>query len=80
MAEGLLRHYLQQSELCDRVVVCSAGTKTFQPGCRPDQRAQKVAAYRGINLGQIKARRVTKSDLVRSDMIFAMDEPTMRDL
>ena len=80
MAEGLLRHYLQQTELRDRVEVCSAGTQASQPGCRPDQRAQKVAAYRGINLGRIKARRVTARDLVRSDFIFAMDESNMRDL
>ncbi len=80
MAEGLLRHYLQQTELRDRVEVCSAGTKTSQPGCRPDQRAQKVAALRGINLGRIRARRVTERDLVRSDFVFAMDESNMRDL
>ncbi len=80
MAEGLLRHYLQQTELCDRVQVCSAGTQASQPGCRPDQRAQKVAALRGINLGKIRARRVTARDLVRSDFIFAMDESNMRAL
>jgi protein-tyrosine phosphatase len=80
MAEGLLRHYLQQTELRDRVEVCSAGTMASQRGCRPDQRAQKVAALRGINLGRIRARRVTVRDLVRSDFIFAMDESNMRDL
>lgn len=50
------------------------------PGCRPDQRAQKVAAARGINLAGLKARRVTERDLQRSDFIFAMDEANMRDL
>jgi protein-tyrosine phosphatase len=80
MAEGLLRHYLQQTEFADGVEVLSAGTRTSQPGCRPDQRAQKVAALRGINLGRIRARRVTERDLVRSDFIFAMDESNIRDL
>jgi protein-tyrosine phosphatase len=80
MAEGLLRHYLQQSDLRDRVEVNSAGTHTSQPGCRPDQRAQKVAALRGINLSRMRARRVTERDLVRSDFIFVMDDSNMRDL
>lgn len=80
MAEGLLRHNLQQTDLGERVDVRSAGTRTSQPGCRPDQRAQKVAALRGINLSRIRARRVTERDLVRSDFIFAMDESNIRDL
>lgn len=80
MAEGLLRHNLLQTELGERVEVDSAGTRTSQPGCRPDQRAQKVAALRGINLGRMRARRVTERDLVRSDFIFAMDASNIRDL
>lgn len=80
MAEGLLRHYLEQTDLGDGIDVDSAGTRASQPGCRPDLRAQKVAALRGINLGRIRARRVTERDLVRSDFIFAMDESNLRDL
>ncbi|CAA0123490.1 Low molecular weight protein-tyrosine-phosphatase YfkJ [Halioglobus japonicus] len=80
MAEGLLRHYLQQSELRKTVEVSSAGTRCSMPGCRPDQRAQKVAAVRGIDLTGIKARRVTERELQRSDFVFAMDETNMRDL
>jgi protein-tyrosine phosphatase len=80
MAEGLLRHYLQESELRDRVEVSSVGTKASLPGCRPDQRAQKVAASRGIDISGIKARRVTVRNLQRSDFIFVMDSANMRDL
>lgn len=80
MAEGLLRHYLQESELRNRIEVSSVGTKASLPGCRPDQRAQKVAALRGIDISGIKARRLTARDLQRSDFIFAMDDANMRDL
>ena len=80
MAEGLLRHYLQQTKLRQGVDVSSAGTRSSMPGCRPDQRAQKVAAARGINLAGMKACRVTDRDLQRSDFIFAMDEANLRDL
>jgi protein-tyrosine phosphatase len=80
MAEGLLRHYLQESELHTRVEVSSGGTKASLPGCRPDQRAQKVAALRGIDISGIRARRVTARILQRSDFIFVMDGANMRDL
>lgn len=81
MAEGLLRHYLQQSdELRHRVEVNSVGTRASLAGCRPDQRAQKVAALRGIHIGGMKARRITERDLRRNDLIFVMDEANMRDL
>lgn len=80
MAEGLLRHYVQQSELRDLVEINSAGTQASQAGSRPDQRAQKVMALRGINISRIKARRVVARDLVRSDFVFAMDESNLRDL
>jgi len=80
MAEGLLRHHLQHSDLRYRVNVSSAGTRTSQPGCRPDQRAQRAMAVAGVNLGRIKARRITGHDFVRSDYIFAMDNKNMQDL
>ncbi len=80
MAEGLLRHYLQESEMRNRVEVSSVGTKASLPGCRPDQRAQKVAAARGIDISGIRARRVTARNLQRSDFIFVMDSANMRDL
>jgi protein-tyrosine phosphatase len=80
LAEGLLRHHLQHSGLGDRVKVRSAGTRTSQPGCRPDQRAQRVAAEAGINLGRIRSRRITEQDFVQSDLIVAMDRTNIRDL
>jgi protein-tyrosine phosphatase len=80
MAEGLLRHYLQESDLRTKVEVTSVGTRASLPGCRPDQRAQKVAAARGIDISGIKARRVTARKLQQSDFIFVMDSANMRDL
>jgi protein-tyrosine phosphatase len=80
MAEGLLRHRLQHSGLGDQVAVDSAGTRASQAGSRPDLRAQKVAALRGINLSRVRSRRVTDRDLAQSDFVFVMDEGNMRDL
>jgi protein-tyrosine phosphatase len=80
LAEGILKSHLQRSELAHSVKVVSAGTRTSQPGCRPDQRAQKVAAAAGIHISRIRAQRVTQRDLVRSDYILAMDRSNIEDL
>ena len=80
MAEGLLRHHLQQAGLDRSVKVSSAGTKASMPGARPDQRAQKVAIAAGIDLGRIRASRVTEKDFLRSDHVFALDRSHLQDL
>ena len=80
MAEGLLRHHLQQAGLGRSVKVSSAGTKASMPGARPDQRAQKVAIAAGIDLSRIRASRVTEKDILRSDYVFALDRSHLQDL
>jgi protein-tyrosine phosphatase len=80
LAEGLLRHHIQSSGLRGWVKVSSAGTRASMPGRRPDQRAQKVAAAAAVDLGRIRASKVTVHDLERSDYIFAMDRTNVRDL
>lgn len=73
LAEGLMRHHLRESGLASSVTVASAGTLVSMRGARPDPRAEKIAAARGVKLGSIRARRVSRRDLVKSDYIFAMD-------
>jgi protein-tyrosine phosphatase len=80
LAEGLLRHHLRLAGKAREVEVSSAGTRTSQPGARPDQRAQKLAAAAGINLGRIRAQIVTQKELALSDRIIAMDSANRRDL
>ena len=80
LAEGLMRHHLQLAGMARRVKVSSAGTMASQPGARPDQRAQQVAAAAGINLGRIKASRVTEKELIRSDFVIAMDRSHLQEL
>lgn len=80
MAEGLLRHHLQCAGLGRQVKVDSAGTIASQPGARPDQRAQKVAKEAGIDLGRIRASRVSRQALIRSDFVFALDDANYQEL
>jgi len=80
LAEGLMRHHLQLAGRARGVKVSSAGTMASQPGARPDQRAQKVADTAGVNLGRIRASRVTEKELVRSDFVFVMDNRNLEEL
>jgi protein-tyrosine phosphatase len=73
LAEGLMRHHLKLAGLAGGFKVGSAGTSASQPGARPDQRARDVAAAAGINLGKIRARRVTNRDFELNNLILAMD-------
>lgn len=80
MAEGLLRHHLGLARQGQKYYVRSAGTRTSSPGTRPDPRARKVAAEAGVNLGGIRASRVTTKILQRSDLVIAMDRSNLEDL
>lgn len=80
MAEGLLRHYLAEMGLDNKVEVASAGTVVHQPGLKPDPRGLKVAAESGIDISKVRAKRVTEKDFERCSMILAMDEGNLEDL
>jgi len=79
LAEGVLRHQLEQQGLIDRVRVDSAGTGAWHVGERPDPRSMEVASRHGIELPGT-ARRVTESDFFEFDRIFAMDTSNLRNL
>ncbi len=73
-AEGVFRH-LASTEAPDLAVhVDSAGTHAYHIGEPPDQRAQRAAVRRGVDLAELRARRVVEDDFARFDLILAMDE------
>ncbi|MGB1139869.1 MAG: low molecular weight protein-tyrosine-phosphatase [Halioglobus sp.] len=80
VAEGLLRMHLGQVGLGGHVRVESAGTRVSRPGSRPDQRAQRIAASAGVDIGRCRARRIAAADFERCDLILAMDKGNLRDL
>ena len=80
LAEALMRRHLEHAGESRDVKVTSSGVRASQPGARPDQRAQRIAAADGINLDRIKARRITQKDFERNDFIIAMDQSNMEDL
>ena len=72
-AHGLLRHLIEIKDLNGLVAVDSAGTHIFQKGLPPDVRAQQVALQRGINLSDLRTRKIRDKDFSTYDSILTMD-------
>jgi len=60
--------------------VDSAGTADYHVGEPPDSRSCRVAAQRGYDLSDLRARQVEPEDFQRFDLLLAMDETNLADL
>ncbi|MGB5255971.1 MAG: low molecular weight protein-tyrosine-phosphatase [Woeseiaceae bacterium] len=72
-AEGVFRHYVEEAGLGEHIHIDSAGTHAYHVGDPPDRRAKAAAERRGIQLGDLRARRVSDEDFERFDYVIAMD-------
>lgn len=79
-AEGYFRHHLAASPLAGQVRTDSAGTHGYHVGHPPDARAMETMARRGLDISDLRARRVEPSDFHRFDLILAMDEDNLANL
>jgi protein-tyrosine phosphatase len=73
-AEGVFRHIVQQNGLGSLIHTDSAGTHAYHVGNPPDQRAQQTARGRGIDLSDLRARKVEGRDFENFDYVLAMDK------
>ncbi len=62
------------------VDIDSAGTGEWHVGKPPDRRAIAVAKRNGIDISQLRARRVSFEDFHRFDHIVALDAANLEDL
>ena len=76
-AEGVFRHLVRQQQLDDLIETDSAGTHAYHLGEPPDQRAQSTATNRGIDISDLRARRVDLTDYEKFDYILAMDRDNL---
>lgn len=74
MAEGVFRDLLEKVGLEDKIYIDSAGTHSYHLGAPPDIRSQQTTRRRGIDIKDIKARRVTTEDFTKFDYLLAMDK------
>jgi protein-tyrosine phosphatase len=79
-AEGVLRHLLASEAPQLKVEIDSAGTGNYHAGEPPDQRSQRAAMRRGIDLSGLRARQVVPADFANFDRILAMDAENWRAL
>lgn len=79
-AEGVFRHLLRGSPFEGMIETDSAGTHGYHLGEPPDRRAQDTARQRGIDLSDLRARRVTREDFEFFDYVLAMDLENLRGL
>ena len=72
-AEGVFRHIVKGQGLDSLIVTDSAGTHAYHVGEPPDRRAQSTAVSRGIDISDIRARRVLADDFEQFHYVLAMD-------
>jgi protein-tyrosine phosphatase len=76
-AEGVFRHVVANSDLKGKIHTDSAGTHAYHIGEPPDRRAQATAVSRGIDISDLRARKVIDEDYERYDYIIAMDNDNL---
>lgn len=72
-AEGVFRRLVAEQGLAAWIDTDSAGTHGYHVGVPPDARAQEAAARRGVEIADLRARRVEDRDFETFDYILAMD-------
>ncbi len=78
MAEGILRHKIQENHL--PITVDSAGTHSYHNGGKYDARARAELAKHNIDVEDLRSRRIKQSDFSEFDVIFAADQHNLQDL
>ena len=79
-AEGMFRALVEREGLREFFEIDSAGTHAYHIGNPPDERARQAASRCGVDLGRLRARRVSGGDFKRFDYILAMDRENLEDL
>lgn len=80
MAEGMFRKAVRDAGLEDQIEADSAGTHAYHVGAPPDPRAQSAIRQRGVDIGELRGRKVVDVDFERFDYILAMDGDNMNRL
>ncbi len=76
-AHGVFRSLVEQEGLAHLVSTDSAGTHAYHVGEPPDSRAQSTARRRGIDMSDLRARRVAAEDFAAFDYVLAMDRDNL---
>jgi len=79
-AQGVFRYLVAEAGLEARIEIDSAGTHGYHVGEPPDERATETALARGVDIGDLRARRAEPEDFLYYDYILAMDQDNYHSL
>ena len=79
-AHGLFLSLIRKQQLDEIIEVDSAGTHSWNIGNSPDFSAQMIARQHGVDLTDLRARRVVQEDYDYYDYIVAMDKSNLANM
>lgn len=80
MAEGAFQAAVEHAGLSRKIRIDSAGTIDYHAGSLPDERAQKAARAKGVDITNQRSRKVSSADFEAFEYIMAMDNENFSDL
>lgn len=78
IAEGVLRHYIQESRL--NWEVASAGLESYHIGNAPHRYSQKICRLNGVDISAQRARKFSVHNLENFDKVYAMSEDVYEEI
>ena len=79
-ADGIMRARIREAGLANRISCDSAGMHGYHAGDPPDQRSIATARQFGVEIGDLRARKMVPSDLDEFDIIAAMENAHLRQI
>ncbi len=79
-AHAVFRNMVAEQGLENEIEIDSAGTAAYHIGKHPDMRSMEVARNRGIEMLDLRARKVDFGDFYQYDYILAMDDENYHNL
>ena len=78
IADGIAQKIVKEKNL--DILVDSAGTGSWHIGEAPCENSVKIAFQNGVDISELRARQVNKSDFEKFDLVVALDESNYQDL
>ena len=79
-ADGVFRNMVRDAGLEEHISVDSCGLSAYHVGELPDPRSREMAQSRGIDLSDIRSRKIRPADYQEFDYVLAMDDGHLRDM
>ena len=79
-AHAVFRKLVSDHGLADQIEIDSAGTAAYHVGKHPDMRSMETARNRGIEMLDLRARKVDFGDFYEYDYVLAMDDENYHNL